>query len=95
MEIKTLSLIAIIILLLYYIQSQKAELTLTPVVLWHGMGDTCCLPFSLGHIATVIKENTAGSYVHSLKIGGNLIDDYKKTYPQPLTGLVGDPETSP
>jgi hypothetical protein len=20
----------------------------TPIVLWHGMGDTCCLPFSMG-----------------------------------------------
>lgn len=69
------------------------ELTLIPVVLWHGMGDTCCLPFSLGHIETVIKENTADTYVHSLKIGGNFIDDYKSgflTHPNKQLDYVCD-----
>lgn len=60
--------------------SLPAELSLIPVLLWHGMGDTCCLPFSLGHISTIIKENCAGTYVHSLKIGGNFIDDYKSGF---------------
>ena len=27
---------------------------LVPVVMWHGMGDSCCLPFSMGRIKRVI-----------------------------------------
>jgi len=39
-----------------------------PIVMWHGMGDTCCNPLSLGRIQKVIeKEIGEGSYVHSLK----------------------------
>ncbi len=26
-----------------------------PVVLWHGMGDSCCAPYSIGAVAKVIE----------------------------------------
>ncbi|XP_034105911.1 palmitoyl-protein thioesterase 1 [Drosophila albomicans] len=51
-----------------------------PVVLWHGMGDTCCFPFSLGSIKKLIEEHTNGTYVRSLKIGGNLVLDYESGF---------------
>ena len=27
-----------------------------PVVLWHGMGDSCCAPYSIGKVASYISE---------------------------------------
>lgn len=51
-----------------------------PVVLWHGMGDTCCLPFSLGSIRKLIEEHTNGTYVRSLKIGSNAVLDYESGF---------------
>ena len=48
----------------------------TPVVLWHGMGDSCCNPFSMGHIKAIIENNMPnGTHVYSVKIGANFIDD--------------------
>ncbi|XP_016992873.3 palmitoyl-protein thioesterase 1 [Drosophila takahashii] len=51
-----------------------------PVVLWHGMGDTCCLPFSLGSIMKLIVEQTQGAYVRSLEIGGNPVMDWQSGF---------------
>ncbi|XP_063704453.1 palmitoyl-protein thioesterase 1-like [Culicoides brevitarsis] len=42
-----------------------------PVVLWHGMGDTCCSPNSLGRFKTMLEEEMPGVYVLSLKITGD------------------------
>jgi len=54
--------------------------TYRPVVLWHGMGDTCCYPFSMGKIKKVIEEQLKGVYVHSIEIGSNIIDDEYNSY---------------
>ncbi|ALC48702.1 Ppt1 [Drosophila busckii] len=51
-----------------------------PVVLWHGMGDTCCFKFSLGSIKKLIEEQTNGTYVRSLKIGANVVLDYESGF---------------
>lgn len=52
----------------------------TPVVLWHGMGDNCCLPFSMGAIKgeiekTIQKQTNQGVFVHSIMTGGNILAD--------------------
>jgi palmitoyl-protein thioesterase len=44
----------------------------TPVVLWHGMGDSCCNPLSMGSIVNLIKKTLPNTYVHSLRIGNNI-----------------------
>ena len=36
------------------------------MVIWHGMGDSCCNPLSMGRIKQVIEETT-GAYVVSLQ----------------------------
>ena len=42
-----------------------------PVVLWHGMGDSCCAPHSLGALASAIKKARGpGAHVLSLSFGG-------------------------
>lgn len=52
-----------------------------PVVMWHGMGDTCCFSFSLGSfrdfLIGVLGPNT---YVKSIRIGHNTIEDYESGY---------------
>ncbi|XP_062540210.1 palmitoyl-protein thioesterase 1 [Armigeres subalbatus] len=50
-----------------------------PIVLWHGMGDTCCFPFSLGGFKTFL-EAELGVYVKSVEIGNSIVTDYKSGY---------------
>jgi palmitoyl-protein thioesterase len=37
-----------------------------PTVLWHGMGDTCCNPLSMGSIKKEIEKSIPGIYVNSV-----------------------------
>uniref|UniRef100_A0A3P9L484 Palmitoyl-protein thioesterase 1 n=1 Tax=Oryzias latipes TaxID=8090 RepID=A0A3P9L484_ORYLA len=36
-----------------------------PLILWHGMGDSCCNPLSMGAIKKMIEQEIAGIYVLS------------------------------
>eukprot|EP00092_Neocalanus_flemingeri_P013845 GFUD01014936.1.p1 GENE.GFUD01014936.1~~GFUD01014936.1.p1 ORF type:complete len:308 (-),score=78.98 GFUD01014936.1:58-981(-) len=49
--------------------------SVTPIVLWHGMGDCCCNPFSMGSITKYLEKKIPGVYVHSLMIGDNVVQD--------------------
>ncbi|KAL6265138.1 hypothetical protein P5V15_005228 [Pogonomyrmex californicus] len=51
-----------------------------PVVLWHGMGDSCCFSFSLGKIQQILQDEIPGIYVHSIRIGNNEIEDVENSY---------------
>ncbi|XP_018357055.1 PREDICTED: palmitoyl-protein thioesterase 1 isoform X2 [Trachymyrmex septentrionalis] len=51
-----------------------------PVVLWHGMGDSCCFSFSLGKIQQILQDEIPGIYVHSIRIGNNEIEDVENGY---------------
>lgn len=53
----------------------------TPIVIWHGMGDTCCFPFSMGSIKKLLhQELGADTYVLSLKIGGSIVSDFESGF---------------
>ena len=53
-----------------------ANETATPIVLWHGMGDNCCNPWSMGAVQTMLEEMVGnGVYVRSLMIGDNAVSD--------------------
>ncbi|KAI8073941.1 palmitoyl-protein thioesterase 1 [Gongronella butleri] len=52
-----------------------SALAQTPVVLWHGMGDDCCNPDSMGAITELIQEHIPGVFVHSVQIGESASDD--------------------
>ena len=41
----------------------------TPVVLWHGMGDFYCSPWSMDFIKEEIIRKVPGIYVHSVEVG--------------------------
>uniref|UniRef100_A0AAY4CGR1 Palmitoyl-protein thioesterase 1 n=1 Tax=Denticeps clupeoides TaxID=299321 RepID=A0AAY4CGR1_9TELE len=46
-----------------------------PLVLWHGMGDSCCNPLSMGSIKKMVEEDVPGIYVLSLMIGKSVVQD--------------------
>jgi len=52
----------------------------TPIVMWHGMGDTCCMPFSLGHVKKILEQEIPGVYVNSLQLGETTTEDFKSGY---------------
>lgn len=52
----------------------------TPIVMWHGMGDACCLPFSLGAFKNFLEEQIPNVYVLSLKIGDSIPADMEHGY---------------
>lgn len=56
------------------------QAAVTPIVLWHGMGDSCCFSFSLGKMKKMLESDIPGVYVKSLRIGNNLIEDYESGY---------------
>ncbi|KAL0131562.1 hypothetical protein PUN28_002833 [Cardiocondyla obscurior] len=58
----------------------KTDGSPTPVVLWHGMGDSCCFSFSLGKIQHLLQSEIPGVYVHSIRIGSNEIEDVENSY---------------
>ncbi|KAJ8664775.1 hypothetical protein QAD02_006437 [Eretmocerus hayati] len=54
--------------------------TPVPIVLWHGMGDSCCFSYSLGQIKNILEARIPGVYVKSIKIGNNLVEDVENSY---------------
>lgn len=46
-----------------------------PVVIWHGMGDSCCNPLSMGSIKKMVESKIPGVYVRSLMIGNSIVED--------------------
>jgi len=51
-----------------------------PTVLWHGMGDTCCYPFSMGKLKNLIEETLPGIYVYSIEVGDSIEADAFNSY---------------
>lgn len=47
----------------------------TPIVMWHGMGDSCCNPFSLGGFKKFLATQLPSVYIKSLQIGKNPVED--------------------
>ncbi|KAJ8273061.1 hypothetical protein GJAV_G00096930 [Gymnothorax javanicus] len=54
--------------------------TTTPLVMWHGMGDSCCNPLSMGGVKKMVEEEVPGIYVLSLKIGKTIIEDTENSF---------------
>jgi palmitoyl-protein thioesterase len=60
----------------------------TPIVLWHGMGDCCCNPGSMGYIKKLLQTNLPGVYVHSLMLGDNVFSDTEHGYFSNMNDMV-------
>ncbi|KAH7706901.1 PPT-1 protein [Aphelenchoides avenae] len=63
-------------------------LAATPIVLWHGMGDCCCNPMSMGYVKKMLETNIPGVYVHSLMLGENVVTDTEHGYFANMNDLV-------
>merc|ERR1712215_246210 len=66
--------------LLFYLGAVCSGDGPTPIVLWHGMGDSCCNPISMGNIKNFLEDEIAGVYVHSIMIGSNIIVDMESGF---------------
>ncbi|KAJ1350234.1 Palmitoyl-protein thioesterase 1 [Parelaphostrongylus tenuis] len=64
------------------------EVKAVPVVLWHGMGDSCCNPLSMGSIKALIQQNVKGVYVKSLMFGHNIASDVELGFVANVNELV-------
>jgi len=60
-----------------------AAVAVRPTVLWHGMGDTCCNPLSMGSVKREIEKSLPGIYVFSIEIGTSAIADQ-------MAGFIGN-----
>jgi palmitoyl-protein thioesterase len=63
-----------LLLVLSFIAFSKAA-DLVPLVVWHGMGDTCCFPFSIGGLIKTIQKHAPGLYVQSIEVGNSIEED--------------------
>ncbi|XP_053606824.1 palmitoyl-protein thioesterase 1-like isoform X2 [Plodia interpunctella] len=52
----------------------------TPIVLWHGMGDTCCVVYSVGGYKYLLEKAIPGVYVMSIKVGSTTFEDLYNSY---------------
>lgn len=52
----------------------------TPIVFYHGLGDSCCSPFSLGGFAEFIRKQIPGVYIQSIKIGDSMLQEIENSY---------------
>eukprot|EP00794_Sanderia_malayensis_P004811 gene4811-5441_t len=52
-----------------------------PVVIWHGMGDSCCNPLSMGSIKAMVEKKVGNAvYVRSLMVGDNVMQDVENGF---------------
>ncbi|XP_075460584.1 palmitoyl-protein thioesterase 1 [Ascaphus truei] len=51
-----------------------------PLVIWHGMGDSCCNPLSMGSVKKMVEMMIPGVYVLSLEIGSNVFEDMENSF---------------
>jgi len=56
------------------------EASYRPIVLWHGMGDSCCDPISMGAIKRLLEKHLPGVYVYSIEVGDNVLDDEMNSF---------------
>jgi hypothetical protein len=63
-----------------------------PVVLWHGMGDSCCAPHSIGAVANRIRKAIPGrSTVVMIVLSLDIVDHFELPVPQPARSVWLDP----
>eukprot|EP01112_Ceratiomyxa_fruticulosa_P019336 TRINITY_DN6313_c0_g1_i1.p1 TRINITY_DN6313_c0_g1~~TRINITY_DN6313_c0_g1_i1.p1 ORF type:complete len:306 (-),score=51.62 TRINITY_DN6313_c0_g1_i1:174-1091(-) len=70
----------VVVLFVLCVCGSQAASFIRPTVLWHGMGDTCCYPFSMGAIKNLIEKNLPDIYVYSIEVGNSIEDDEYNSY---------------
>ncbi|XP_018603347.1 palmitoyl-protein thioesterase 1 [Scleropages formosus] len=75
-----LALPPLLLLLLLCARPAQGSNGSLPLVMWHGMGDSCCNPLSMGAIKKMVEEEIPGIYVLSLMIGKTVTEDMKNGF---------------
>lgn len=65
---------------LFVLSLVNVSLAGLPIVMWHGLGDVCCNPLSLGGLQKFIEQQIPDVYVVSLKIGKTVAEDFENAY---------------
>ncbi|GMR43995.1 hypothetical protein PMAYCL1PPCAC_14190, partial [Pristionchus mayeri] len=52
----------------------------TPVVIWHGVGDTCCQPGSMGGMLQHVRDAIPGVYIYSIGLDPDPETDKHMSY---------------
>ena len=61
-------------------QNNETASKYLPIVLWHGMGDSCCDPRSIGAVTDYIKALVPDIFIYSISTGVNEISDISSSY---------------
>jgi len=51
-----------------------------PIVIWHGLGDVCCNPLSIGGLKRFMEQQIPNAYIISLRIGDNIEQDLENGF---------------
>ncbi|XP_063363413.1 palmitoyl-protein thioesterase 1-like [Cydia amplana] len=71
----------LLVSLLFIIHIVVAEENQTvPIVLWHGMGDTCCFPISTGTLRLFLYKHIPGVYILSMETSEDSILALEDSY---------------
>jgi len=70
-----LIILGVILSALEFSEATQNAANYRPIVIWHGMGDTCCYSFSMGMIKQELERLLPGVYVYSVMIGNNIVED--------------------
>jgi len=62
----------------------------TPIILWHGMGDSCCAPWSMGYVKKLLEKHIPGIYVRSLMLGESVYQDTEHGFFEDVNEQVGE-----
>ncbi|CAH1774935.1 unnamed protein product, partial [Owenia fusiformis] len=79
-KIEMFSLFCVIFTVVPVVFGTKGSNATLPVVIWHGMGDSCCNPQSMGMIKSWIEKQIPNIYVHSLMIGASESQDMENGF---------------
>ncbi|CAH2222182.1 palmitoyl- thioesterase 1 [Pelobates cultripes] len=80
MSVFAVWVLSICLLLVQGSPVQKSDGEPVPLVIWHGMGDSCCNPFSMGAIKKMVERQIPGVYVLSLEIGNSITQDMENSF---------------
>ncbi|XP_067281837.1 palmitoyl-protein thioesterase 1 [Pseudorasbora parva] len=75
-----LRLISVSGCLLMLCGSSRGSNASLPLVIWHGMGDSCCNPLSMGAMKKMVEGEVPGIYVLSLMIGTSVLQDTTNSF---------------
>jgi len=73
---------------IFFILAFSSAKEWTPVVLWHGISQTCREPVVMRKFIQALEEEMPGVYIKSIKIGSNQAEDLKNSYTDSMNRQV-------